>query len=592
MTTGAMDIAWIRPTHFAEDIETRGGMSISMNANILRVLICAAVAAVCASATATDAEQVAGVFPHLRHRGAATQLVVDGRPFLMRGGEFANKVYESPQDLPYLEGMLDACKDADLNTVLVPISWRCLEPQEGTFDYLMIDHLIEQCQKRDLRVVILWFGAIKNGSVGYAPRWFTGDHQRFFRATQPDGKETGAISPFCEAAWRADRRAFVKLMERIKEEDAGHYTVVMIQPENETGCQQIDNDRDHCPAADTAWQSAVPEDLMTYLTSHDGSLVPWLQSVWERAGKKASGTWPEVFGAAANGQKVFMSYYIGQFVERVASAGKAVHPLPMFINDWLGSLESPGGPIGGPEYHVMDVFRVTTPSSFACVADIYQPNFKAWIAAFDRKDNPILIPEARFDARAAQQCWYTFLQHDGLLFSPYMMVPGEADQKAVPACLARSNLKMSYQVIKEMDQLILSKQGMRPRELLCFQLDQSDKPDAAFSAEFQGYAIRAQATRPYDHPRGSKKEPEEETPGFTAIAKMAADDFVIIGRAMQVNFGRSGVQVKAAQRGHFRANTWFDDAAFSVKLDADCATVLLTEADRSLDMIRLKLAVP
>ena len=561
-------------------------------ASTLRLFVFTAFAAVCGRAAGMDAEQVAEVFPHLRGFGEATQLVVNGRPFLMRGGEFANKVYESPQDLPYLEGMLDACKNADFNTVLVPISWRSLEPEEGTFDYRMIDHLVEQCRKRDLRVVVLWFGAIKNGSVGYAPRWFTADRKRFFRAMQPDGRETGAISPFCEAAWKSDRRAFVKLMERIKEKDAGHYTVVMIQPENETGCQQIDKYRDHCPASDRAWQSTVPADLMAYLASHDGSLVPWLQSVWERAGKQASGRWSEVFGAAADGQKVFMSYYIGQFVERVASAGKAVYPLPMFINDWLGSLESPGGPIGGPEYHVMDVFRVTTPTVFACVADIYQPNFKAWVAAFDRKNNPILIPEARFDARAAQQCWYTFLQHDGMLFSPYMMVPGEADQKAVPASLARSNLKMSYQAIKEMDQLILSKQGMRPRELLCLQLDQSDKPDAVFRADFHDYAIQAEATRPYDHPRGSKREGEDETPGFAAVVKMATNDFLVIGRAMRVEFRRPGVRVQAAQHGHFRLNEWLSDAVFPVKLDADGATVLLTNVDRSLDMIRLKLAVP
>lgn len=247
-----------------------------------------------------------------------------------------------------------------------------------------------------------------------------------------NNKDVDAVSPFCEAAWQAGRRAFVKLMERIKDQDAGRYTVIVVQPENETGCQEFDEIRDHCPAADKAWASPVPEDFMKYLAAHDGRLVEWFQKVWARAGKKTSGTRLEVFDAGTDGQKIFMSYYIGRFIEQVASTGKAIHPLLMFVNDWLGDLDAPGGPLGGPVFHVMDSFCVTTTSAVACLPDIYQEHFKAWVTAFDQQENPSLIPEARSDARAAQQCWYTFLEHDGLLFSPWLLVPRESDQKSVP----------------------------------------------------------------------------------------------------------------------------------------------------------------
>jgi hypothetical protein len=119
--------------------------------------------------------------------------MVDGKPFLMRGGEFSNNVYESPKDISFLEMMLDAYKGYDMNTLLVPISWRSLEPQEGTFDFRMIDNLIEQCHKRDLRVVILWFGAIKNGGLHYAPRWVVNDRtptRGFGKLTEGEQQET------------------------------------------------------------------------------------------------------------------------------------------------------------------------------------------------------------------------------------------------------------------------------------------------------------------------------------------------------------------------------------------------------------------
>ena len=529
----------------------------------------------------------AAALPRLQKNHGAWQLMVDGKPFLMRGGEFANNVYEAPKDLPGLPTMLDAYKDYYLNTLLVPISWRSLEPVEGTFDFRMIDTLIEQCRERDLRVVVLWFGAIKNGGLHYAPGWVIKDRARFFRAKRPNGKDVYAVSPFCEAAWQADRRAFIKLMERIKEKDAGHYTVIMIQPENETGCQEIDETRDHCPDADQAWNSPVPGDLMKYLAAHDGHLVEWLQNVWARAGKKSSGTWSEVFGAGADGQKIFMSYYIGRFIEHVASAGKAIHPLPMYINDWLGSLNSPGGPIGGPEFQVMDIFRVTTPSVAACAPDIYQENFKEWVAAFDQQQNPILIPEAHSDARAAQQCWFTFLQHNGLLYSPYLLVPGESDQKSVPLFLTYSNLKMSYEVIAEMEDLILSKQELQPRELLCFELDQNEKWDTTFRAEFQGFHVQAQATRGFGQLTGGAETEPRETPGFAAIIKMGENDFLVVGKTMRVVFQRDGYELKAWEKGRFRDRQWVAEQPLDVPSEEGATEISLTNSRDALDIIRL-----
>ena len=522
--------------------------------------------------------------PRLQKNHGAWQLMVDNKPFLMRGGEFSNNVYEAPKDIQFLEMMLDAYQGYDLNTLLVPISWRSLEPEEGRFDYRMIDNLIEQCRKRDLRVVVLWFGAIKNGGLHYAPRWVLNDRGRFFRAKKPDGKDVYAVSPFCEAAWQFDIRAFTNLMTRIKEKDAGKYTVIMIQPENETGCQEIDETRDHCPLAEKAWTSPVPEDLMKYVTTHDGELIQWLQKVWERNGKRNSGAWPEVFGADTDGQKIFMSYYIGQFIERVATAGKTIHPLPMFINDWLGDVNSPGGPIGGPDFQMMDVFRVTTPSAFALCPDIYQENFKAWLAGYGQKDNPILVPEARSDARAAQQCWYTYFQHDGLLYSPYMLVPREAEQSAVPANLAYSNLQMSYSAIKEMEKLILAKQGLHPRELLCFELDKNERLGKAFQVEFQNFTIKAQATRAWGKLWG---DAEQETPGFAAIMKMGDNDFVVLGKSMKVDLQRDGYAVAELTKGHFRDNEWVGELPLEVKDDATSASLALTEAFEAIEQVRI-----
>ena len=78
----------------------------------------------------------------LRQHGSATQLLVDGKPFLMLGVETTNKLLDDPSDLPYLDENLAMYKAAGVNTVLIPITWKSLEPVEDEYDYTMIDALI------------------------------------------------------------------------------------------------------------------------------------------------------------------------------------------------------------------------------------------------------------------------------------------------------------------------------------------------------------------------------------------------------------------------------------------------------------------
>lgn len=58
--------------------------------------------------------------PHLEKRGAATQLIVDGKPSLVSGGETDNT---ASSDLAYMDTVWPKLVRANLNTVLVGIGW-------------------------------------------------------------------------------------------------------------------------------------------------------------------------------------------------------------------------------------------------------------------------------------------------------------------------------------------------------------------------------------------------------------------------------------------------------------------------------------
>ena len=70
--------------------------------------------------------------PRLRRQGTATQLIVDGRPFLVRGGELGNSTASNPA---YLRPFWSRFAELNMNTVLAPVYWELIAPQEGRFDF-------------------------------------------------------------------------------------------------------------------------------------------------------------------------------------------------------------------------------------------------------------------------------------------------------------------------------------------------------------------------------------------------------------------------------------------------------------------------
>ena len=72
----------------------------------------------------------------LQKQGTATQLVVDGKPFLILGGELGNSSAACTEDI---ERIFPKLQRMGLNTVLVPAYWDLIEPQEGQFDFTLTD---------------------------------------------------------------------------------------------------------------------------------------------------------------------------------------------------------------------------------------------------------------------------------------------------------------------------------------------------------------------------------------------------------------------------------------------------------------------
>lgn len=93
--------------------------------------------------------------PRLVKNGNHSQLIVDGKPFLMRGGELGNSTMERK----YLDAFWPNLDSLNLNTIIAPIYWDVIEPVEGQFNFETLDQLLEDCRAHNLRLVLLWFGS-------------------------------------------------------------------------------------------------------------------------------------------------------------------------------------------------------------------------------------------------------------------------------------------------------------------------------------------------------------------------------------------------------------------------------------------------
>jgi hypothetical protein len=423
----------------------------------LRTLTCCTLTGVLALAWTRAQSQSPPSLPHLEKRGAVTQLVVDGRPYLALAGELGNNTSSTLENMrPIWPNLVKA----NLNTVLAAVAWSWIEPEEGRFDFTLVDGLIREARRNNLHLVFLWFGSWKNGTSSYPPAWVKREFERFPLVQGQDGKGREILTALSEVNCQADARAFAAFLRHVKEVDGSRHTVILIQVENEVGVLGLS--RDFSAAANAAFAQPAPGELMDFLQKHKNTLLPEFLKVWEAAGFKTAGTWEEVFGAGAAADEIFMAWNYARYMDRVAEAGKKEYPLPMYVNAWIVQPrdKQPGDyPSGGPQDHLHDIWRAGAPHIDILAPDIYLTNFAEIAARYSRSGNPLFIPETRADAA---NLFYAVGHLNAQMFSPF----GIERQTDPDTPFARS-----YAVLGQLAPLILANQGKGTMESVVLEAD-------------------------------------------------------------------------------------------------------------------------
>jgi hypothetical protein len=526
--------------------------------------------------------------PFLRTTSRATQLIVDGRPVLLLGGQLHNSSPSSPE---HMQPIWDRLSGMGIRTVIGAGSWAQVEPLEGTFDFSTVDAQIEAARVRGMRLVLIWFGAFKNAASTYAPGWVRRDTGRFPRAVAPGTDNAlfsyqGAmpkpvLTVFSPHLLDADRRAFVRFLEHLADVDPDH-TVVMVQVENEVGL--LRDSRDRSPEAEAAWREPVPQPLIDRLVEHQGELRPELAELWARQGNRTSGTWAEVFGDDWQADEVFMAWGFASYCGALAAAGKTAKALPMYANAWLGP--QPGQPhagdypSGGPVGRVIDVWKAAAPSLDLVAPDIYVDDAKPVLRDYDRPDNAVFVPESRF---AVGRMFWALGCHRALGFSVFGIDHARPDGQLARACA----------LLGAMEDVVTAAQaeGRIAGVLL-------DEGETEQGFTLGGYDVVARNSRellgrmlldagvgappppppPPSETAGSPHGPSPaDTRPFGLVIAETEDQFLLVGQGVGLDFSRGAdlVEVDAVEEGRFEAGCWVagrslngDERLFLLPFDA------------------------
>jgi len=485
--------------------------------------------------------------PRLEKQGDTQQLMVDGKPFLVLGGELGNSSASSAE---YMKPHWPRLKAMHLNTVLAPVYWELVEPAEGRFDFSSVESLLRDARAHDLKLVLLWFGAWKNSMSTYPPSWVKRDSQRFAHVVGAAGSSEEILSAFSKHTLDADARAFGALMKFLRDADGAH-TVLMVQVENEIGMLPVARERG--AVADKAFAGAVPPALMKALAARGEKLQPELLERWKKAGKRSAGSWAQVFGEDEWGQEVFTAWHYAIFVESLVRAGKTQYDIPMYVNAALNRTgRKPGEyPSGGPLPHLLDVWKAGAPSLDFLAPDIYFANFAQLAARYSLKGdgraaNVLFIPEANnaTNPQGPANAFHSFGQLDSLGFSPFSIESlGDAP----------NHLSLAYEVLAQLTPMILENRGKQRMAGFRTTLDEDGSVvDTPAKATLGGVEFTVSFVDPWT------AKDQQTIANHGGMVIHAGEDFWFAGQGITITFqdadpGPARLGIDFAEEGSFDA---------------------------------------
>jgi beta-galactosidase GanA len=246
-----------------------------------------------------------------------------------------------------------------------------------------------------------------------------------------------------------------------------------------------------------------------------------------------------------------MAWHYSRYVERVAAAGKAEYPLPMYVNAALPRPgKSPGEyPSAGPLPHLFGIWRTGAPSVDMLSPDIYFPNFVEWTRRFHVAGNPLFVPEGNRAGRdeGPADALFAFGALDAIGYSPFSI--DSIDPSGQP-------IGQAYAMLRSLSPLIVGAQqkgtirGFRAPASFGGKLDEAPQ-----ISSLGGYSFTVNFVDPW-----TPREQQKIASHGGLLVQLGPDEFLIAGTGITVTVapseGAGHAGIESIWEGRYRAGRW------------------------------------
>jgi hypothetical protein len=219
---------------------------------------------------------------------------------------------------------------------------------------------------------------------------------------------------------------------------------------------------------------------------------------------------------------VFMAWNYARYIGRVAEAGKAEYPLPMYVNAAMYAVVkdqfTPSR--GRPWDLVMDIWRAGGPQIDILSPDVYNvADFEAFCAKYTQSGNPLLIPETSSGPGCAARAIYALGRYDAIGFSPF----------GVDRLGKESELAGVYGLLSKLAPLILEHQGNGTMSAVL--LRTNDPPQ---KVKVGNYTLEVTPARPRS--ASGTTPPQQTAPSVALFIATGLDEYFVVGKGARATF--------------------------------------------------------
>jgi hypothetical protein len=241
-----------------------------------------------------------------------------------------------------------------------------------------------------------------------------------------------------------------------------------------------------------------------------------------------------------------MAWNYARYIDVCAVTAKAEYSIPMYVNAWIVQPQDkrPGDyPSGGPQAHVLDLWRAGAPNIDLLCPDIYLPDFAEICGSYTRNNNTLFIPESRAGEQGAGQLFYAIGKHKALGYSPFGIESIIANNDGDP-------ITRAYKLLAGFAPVILEAQSKGTITSVLLKQDKNPSEEVTFG----DYKLLVELVRN----RRSTTTPAE---GYGIIINSAPDEYIVYGNNIQISFspdkpGPAIAAIAQLDEGRFENGNW------------------------------------